>query len=61
MSNLLGLFIANVISYTVLAYSLVYGYCCSDSTLFFFGDLIMLPLSILLFYSYMSEVNDRGK
>lgn len=55
MRSLVRLWLTTIIFFIVTFALLLYGYIVNDSTIFFVGDLIGIPFSILCFLAYKEE------
>lgn len=57
MKALVKLWFTTIISFIVTFALLLYGYIVNDSTIFFAGDLLGIPFSIICFLAYKEEYN----
>lgn len=57
MKKLVKFWFLTLVSFVVTLVLLGYGYLINDSTLFFAGDLIGVPFSIMCFLVYKEEYN----
>ena len=57
MTNLIKLWCGTIISFVLTFVLLGYGYIVNNSTIFFVGDLIGVPFSIICFLAYKEEYN----
>ena len=57
MKSLIKLWFITIISFIVTFVLLIYGYIVNDSNMFFAGDLIGIPFTIICFLAYKEEYN----
>lgn len=57
MKALIQLWFITIISFIITLSLLIYGYIANDSNMFFAGDLIGIPFTIICFLAYKEEYN----